>query len=243
MKKATLPLFVFALIAKTSFGQTEMGTSPASRPETEIAQPVNKPSVIGLQAGTQGLGLRYQFAINDKWSLRAGIAFLPTLRRSVYEESIEATAKLQANFSNFHLMGTYAPFFDSPWDFAKQFQLVGGVALFMSNEVKGHGSTTKSLNYGEIVIDNHDVGTLDGKIVWNKIAPYAGVNLFQSLPAKGLSLSMDMGTYYIGKPEVTIEGTGYLEDNKKLEKTLQSNLRNYQWFPVFQVSINYRINP
>lgn len=203
-----------------------------------------RPSAAGIHVGTQGLGLHYQVAISDQWSVKAGFGWMPELNKTKNYSSIDATTSLTASFANIHVLGEYRLFHRSPSRFLNSTRINFGLGMFLANEVSGLAISNQTLKYGLITLNKEDIGTLNASVKWNAVAPYLGFSFFQSIPSvKNLGLSADAGTYYIGKPQVTVTGTRYLEDNADLEAGLAENLNGYRWLPVLQLSLNYRINP
>ncbi len=97
-----------------------------------------------------------------------------------------------------------------------------------------------------------NVGTVDGDIRVNPVAPYIGVGLDHKLSRDGLwSLSLDLGAMYHGKPEATLDGkcasgvaaltcTAFQQDVKAEERNLNRDLEKLVWYPVLTVGTVYR---
>ena len=53
-------------------------------------------------------------------------------------------------------------------------------------------------------------------------------------------LVVDMGMFYMGSPNVSVDATGMLEDTSKEEEQLQANFADYKWLPQLNFRISFR---
>ncbi|NBV04297.1 MAG: hypothetical protein EBS08_01320 [Cytophagia bacterium] len=63
--------------------------------------------------------------------------------------------------------------------------------------------------------------------------PYVGLGFGRAAPKHRLGLGLDLGAYYIGPPKPEILATGMVKRTSEQSATLQENLKDFQWLPVF----------
>ncbi len=198
---------------------------------------LQRPLSASLHLGTQGIGASAKLAIKRQINVRVGFSYLPVSHNMEFKLSgYTSDVKLSSAFGNVHVLGEYRPFAGS------SFRVVGGLAYFFAGEAKADLQPKGTYKFGDIPVSGQQVGKVEGTIDWKGIAPYLGIGLFNSMPTKKFNVTLDLGTYYLSAPEVTIDGTNMLKDNKDNEPVVEDNLKGYRWMPVMQVNFNYRIN-
>jgi glycerate kinase len=98
-----------------------------------------------------------------------------------------------------------------------------------------------------------DVGSLQGDMSFNKVAPYIGIGWGNPAARdKGWGMTSDIGVLFQGTPKTSlvatcgaaIAGTAtctQLQSDTAAENTkLQNDLRNFKWWPVVSVGISYQ---
>jgi hypothetical protein len=73
--------------------------------------------------------------------------------------------------------------------------------------------------------------------------PYAGVGLGKVVPKRRLSVGGEMGFFYMGKPRVSLDYSGFLETTTIDEQipTVERNLSGYRFLPTLTISLTYRL--
>lgn len=216
--------------------------SPPAISENYDVPLFERPSSVGLQLGSTGIGLSYNIGISAAWSAAVGFEIFPQMERKNLFQTDGASLGLKGQTSNIHVHAKYAVFYNSKSSFLRQLNVVLGLSYF-SCEAEGLVLSKNSVNYGDIEITPEHIGTLTTTVSWNTLAPYIGISMFRKIPVRGFSVGVDLGTYYMGSSKVKVTGTDFLRNNEDFEKTLSKNLKGYCWWPVLQLSLNYRINP
>ena len=98
-----------------------------------------------------------------------------------------------------------------------------------------------------------DVGSLQGEMAFNKVAPYIGIGWGNPAEKdKGWGFTSDIGVLFQGNPKTSlvatcssaIAGTAsctQLQSDAAAENTkLQSDLSNFKWWPVASIGISYQ---
>lgn len=240
-----LLLLLFAVtLAKAQDSATSKQTSlfpnldsTAIKPVTKlVAEPTKHPVTLLLGGGTQGGVFEIKYGLKPKLALRAGGSFIPIndLSNVVSFPDFKNENYTSINLSNIHLLIDYAPFK------GKGFRLVGGAGYFYQGDTNIDIKAKGSYFYGDIPLTAETVGTTKLNILWQGVAPYAGIGLFKCMPKRFFNINLDLGTYYLPKPVGTITGTGLLQGNTTNQEKFQENISDYRWLPVLQLNLNFK---
>ena len=191
---------------------------------------------IQLNVGTQGVGAAYTYGFNKQLALRAGINAIPIKANDVFKISgFNSTSHVSADFYNVHVLADYTPFEQVSW-----FRLVGGVAYFFKANGNVRISPSDDYKYGDLTLTPEQIGYVDLNVDWDGLAPYLGIGLLRTFPKQKFNVNLDLGTYYLNKPNASIVGTGLLTGNDSQTEQFQSNIKDYRWLPILQVNFNYK---
>lgn len=201
--------------------------------DTVAKQP---PRAIQLNIGTQGIGAAFNYGLNEQWALRAGINAIPIKANDVFKISgFNSTSHVSANFYNLHLLADYTPIKNLSW-----LRVVGGVAYFFRAKGNVRIIPSDEYKYGDLTLTEDQIGYVDLNVDWKGLAPYLGLGLLRSFPKNRFNVNLDLGTYYLHKPDAEIIGTGILSGNASQTEQFQSNIKDYRWLPILQINFNYR---
>lgn len=131
------------------------------------------------------------------------------------------------------------------------FRLTGGV-MYNGNEITGRGRPEGDGFYhinGRRYLPS-DVGTLDGKVDFQKAAPYIGIGWGNALsPNRRWNFSADLGAFYQGNAKVNLVSRGctsspvtcaVLASDVAAERSrLREELSDHKFFPVLRASVSY----
>jgi hypothetical protein len=92
-----------------------------------------------------------------------------------------------------------------------------------------------------------DVGTLNGDVSFNSVAPYLGFGWNSQPKNKGLEFKSDIGIMFQGTPKATLSYTGNGGANASQinsqvaaeQASLNDKLKNYKYYPVISFGIGY----
>ncbi len=192
---------------------------------------------IGLKAGTLGAGIEVGGAFTDTLGARLGVNYF------TYSDSgtkVDIEYDFDVSLQSVSLLLDWHPSRGS-------FRISGG-ALYNGNKVESVAKTSATYKIGDIIYTAADVGTLDGEIDFNELAPYLGLGWDTSFGKSGrFGFVFDLGAIYQGSANVKLSADGalsndptFLSELKKEEKNLQDELDNYKFYPVIAVGISYR---
>ena len=87
------------------------------------------------------------------------------------------------------------------------------------------------IGYGDITIDNEDIGDIDLTVSWTGVAPYMGFGFGRAIPKNRVGFGLEFGAYYAGGPDVDIAASGMLTNTSQEAAEMQDNLASYAWMP------------
>ena len=238
MRKLVYSLLLTGLGFSTVLAQ-EANDSTAAASEAKVDKyPMwQNRSAIGISAGLPGFGLDYAYNINRSLSVRAGfLAF----SFSDYNTDLEVSGQsvnVNANLNStvFDLMLEYQP----SSNYA--FKLVAGLSYLNNVGVNTLILLNDDIGYGDLIIDNEEIGDIDITLDYTGIAPYLGFGFGRAVPKKKAGFGIELGAYYAGGPEVTIDASGMLENTSEEEQELEDNLASYAWIPRAMMRLTIKL--
>lgn len=197
----------------------------------------SRPKALSFTLGSQGVGLDFTQNISFGLSARVGASYLPfSYNYSGLYGNVDSDVKLKTkNFLNAHLLLDWYPF-----DYLG-LRISPGIGYFFNAKSIATVTPKGNYKYGDIDLTGEDIGTMTGTLEWKGFAPYLGAGwLFSFQEGESpLSICVDLGTYYLSRPDATLTGTKLLENNSFNETRFQENVKNYRWLPVLQASVRY----
>lgn len=224
MKKTILTLMAAMLVCQTSVVHAE-GLA------------------VSGKVGSLGLGLELNKRVTDSFAARLGI--------NAFNYSM-ATTKNTVNYDFKLQMQTAAALAD--W-YPMQGSFRATTGLYYNNnkfsltgKPAGGTYTIGGVNYAAT-----DVGSMNGAVTFNKVAPYIGLGWGNPTEhGKGWGLVSDFGVLIQGQPSTTLDATcgpaiagtpqcTNLQNSVATERTKLSNsLSNFKLYPVATVGISYQ---
>ncbi len=213
-----------------------LGTAPG---RAEVA--------VAGKAGSLGLGLELTVGLSPQVNTRLGVnGFNYTDNgRRVSQIEYDATAKLRTATAllDWH-PGGYG------------FRLSGG-AVYNDTRIDGHSLPPASGVYdiGGVPVPVSLVGTLNGKIDFNRVVPYAGLGWGNAVaPGRKVGFFVDAGVIFQGKGKVTLTPNipaGSPLNNptarqaldillQREERDIEKDVADYTVYPVLSVGLSYR---
>ena len=191
---------------------------------------------VNVKAGTLGAGVELSKGFSDKLSV--GLALNAyTYKTTDKTSNVDYDYKFELQSAG--LLANYHPF-------SGIFRLTAGV-MMNNNELSLTGKPVSGATYtlNGVTYTASQVGTLTGKVTFNKTAPYLGLG-WGSRPNGSFGLTADIGALYQGSPKLTLDATGALSDpalaaNVRAERAkAESDLSSFKWYPVVSLGLYYR---
>lgn len=186
--------------------------------------------------GTLGLGLEVGGGISEHWAIRAGLNGY-----SVDETLTESNVNYDAEFK---LRSAGITVDWHPGGHA--FRLSLGAFYNGTNFSVLARPTRGAFEFNGVTYNAAEVGSLSGKIEFNKFAPFLGVG-FGNVTKKGFSYSIDLGVLYQQSPKVRLDLTcgvtaqcAQLTSDAQAERAqLETELEDFRLWPVIQAGFGY----
>lgn len=232
--------FVLALILSLWPGflaaQT-LGDAAKSPPAAATADPLPFGLFVSPTVSTLGVGLETGVRLNENFGVRFGGNWLSVdFDRTVDDVDYQAEATLAS-------LGTLVDYHP----FRGGFRLSGGVR-FNFNNADLTGVPNDDVTIGNQTFAASDVGTLDGDVSFQTVAPYLGLGYGATLLKGALSIGVDLGVMYQGRADVDLDAEGgalagdaVLEDNLAVEEEdIEDDLDDFLLYPVVGLAVIYR---
>ena len=193
---------------------------------------------VSATAGTLGAGGEIAGRINPNLNARLGLAgFGDKFKSQVSGIDYEFKMKLLNGIA----LLDWFPFSSSG------FRLSGGVVV-NDNTYKVDATGSANYDVNGVTYSAAQVGTLSGKVEFNKVAPYAGLGWGNPFLAQGhWSLAVDIGAFYQGSPDVKLDASGPIASNPAFQANLDAERANledkgdkFRFYPVAMVAVTYR---
>jgi len=192
---------------------------------------------INPRVGLLGYGIELSAGVNDKLSVGLG---LNNARRKRQDNSEGVDYEFDFRLRSAELLANYHPM-------GGAFRLRGGV-LFNQNEflLTGRPDASGTFNFNGMTYNASQVGSLTGKLSFNRSAPYLGLG-WGNRPNGSWGLTFDLGAVYQGKPKLSLEATGGIAPPPSLAADLEAerrqaeeDLSSFKWYPVLQLGLYFR---
>ena len=232
-----------------------VATAPAASPEESPesakaadANPMDRNSrsdiaVVG-KIGSLGLGAELDLGLTDSLGARIGLNSF-NYKYNANSGTVNYDFKLQ--LQTVSALVDWYPFDDS------SFRTSIGV-MYNNNKVNLDGQPTGgTYTINGNTYSSTDVGSLQGTMSFNKVAPYIGIGWGKPSPTgRGWGMTTDFGVLFQGSPKTSLVATcgsaiagttscTQLQSDTAAENTkLQNDLGNFKFWPVASIGISYQ---
>jgi hypothetical protein len=203
----------------------------------------------GVKVGSTGIGVEAALPLSYDYRLtgRLGVNYLD--HYSFTRSTTYVNYDLSASLRTFDVLLDWHPG-------ANGFTLTAG-AIYNDNRVDGIGTLNRSATFGfeGRTYSTAQIGRLVGRIDFPTMAPYLGIGWNPAHERdRGWHFSSDLGVMFQGSPRTTLgiggctlPGNGcslvaaFLTPTITAEaRRLDAELKNYRYFPVARIGLNYR---
>ncbi len=228
------------IVAPLAQAQNDTDEPSTVTPVTELEDATYlKRSAIAINLSSLGIGVEYAYNFNAHLNGRVRLNYF---QLNDYQRTVEISDQPVLVTANANLFGAdlaleYLPFKSS------SFKLVGGFGMFFNADMTAKVNYEGEITYGDITLREEEIGDITVGMDYSGLAPYMGLGFGRAVPKKRVGFGIEIGTYYAGSPEVSLEATEMFEPTATEEKEqLEENLSGYQWLPYMALRIAYRIN-
>ncbi|HZW23261.1 hypothetical protein [Noviherbaspirillum sp.] len=221
--KKTLAAIALAGLTASAFAQSDIG--------------------ITGSVGTTGIGAHATFPITPHINARLGLGYLGYNYKGNTQD-LQYDLELKGN--------TYDALLDWYPEKGSAFRITGGVS-YNGNRitVRAKPDAAGSYSIQGNAYDAASVGSVTGKVDFNKFAPYLGIGWGRSKKdEKGWSFSTDLGVMFQGSPKTSLSASGcsagaavcnqFANDVARENEELAREVRKFKVYPVLRVGLSYK---
>lgn len=193
---------------------------------------------VGAKAGTTGLGIEAAYGLTERVNIRGGIALYDfTITYTTEDRDPDVEFELDSDNQAINLFVDYLPF--------KRFLRFTGGLVYQGPSFKGVGTPVESYTDPQsgVTIPADQMGSVELELAFEeKISPYLGFGLGNSVYKNRLTLSFDAGVIFSGKPTVTSRTFGPLADAIDYDPSaLESDAQKINIWPLVSVGLSLRL--
>ena len=202
---------------------------------------------VSGKIGSLGPGVEMTTWILEDLNVRLGGYYLP-VGFSMSQDNTEYDIKLK--WATMLAVLDWYPFY---WNesvsptFANHFRVSGGIA-YDRNEYESDGHPNGARKIGDVVYTQEQIGTLNGHIKFNTLAPYIGIGYGDAVAEdESIGFFFDLGILIQGMPKATLtaDGTmkddpGFLSELSKEEDDLKRAAEIFMIYPVVSFGVSYQ---
>jgi len=191
---------------------------------------------VGPSIGTLGIGLEGGYRATDYLGVRAGFNMF-SLNVKTNSSGINYSTDI-----NLATVGSTVDLY--PFAHASNgsgFRVSAGLK-WDGNEAKVNATPANTVVVGNTAYAPAAIGTINGKLTFNPVAPYLGVG-YSGRIFDSVYLAFDAGAIYQGSAKVSLSSTSGLISQADLDaekSKIKSKLDLLQFYPVAMVSAKYR---
>lgn len=183
--------------------------------------------------GTMGLGGELTKRITSNVNIRFGVN-----RYNHFLTGVDSTNNLDYE-ATLHWNSLSAMIDWYPYNTG--FRLGTGV-IINNNSVDLAIRSTETYEYGSVVYTPDEIGVLNGTASFDKIAPYIGIGLGNSVsPGKKISFVFDLGVIYQNSPHVDFDANGIIAPSAEQDKMVEEDLKGWQAYGILTFGISIKL--
>ncbi|MCE4562915.1 hypothetical protein INQ51_01210 [Maribellus sp. CM-23] len=194
---------------------------------------------LGGQASTNGFGGTARYVFNNWFSLKTGYETLsPSFDVDFEEYGINYDATLDYKTGGILMLADF--------NYTRNLYISAGI-IFTSFNPEVKGFAVSDYQFGDITIPAEDIGTFQFEIEPQlKAAPYVGAG-YQAFLGKAnrVVFSYEMGFYYMGAPDLTIQADGLLSPTADPalghEQYLERQFDAYKIYPILKFNLAVKL--
>jgi hypothetical protein len=190
---------------------------------------------INASLGSLGAGAGIVVGLSESVHLRAGGNFFAISHQwqgySTEDFSLSTDIKLRSAM-------LLADWYPAPA--STSFRISGGLILNM-NSFSGTLTPRNTYTFGGDVYTPEDLGDVDVDFSFPLLAPFISTGFGSALSGSRLGVHTEVGVFYQQSPKVSFTAEGYLKPTESQAPVMQNNLSWANLYPVFTVSVYYRL--
>lgn len=209
---------------------------PALAAALALAAPAQAASV-GASVSTNGVGIDAGVSVTPFFGIRVDGATL-SFDHSFGVDDIDYDADVELKS-----LGGIVDFYPFP---LVGFRVSAGARLNW-NKADVEATPNGPRQIGGRTYTPAQIGSLDGKVAFDRLAPYAGIGWTSGFFGTGLQFIGDLGVLYQGSPKVSLRATGglaadpvFAADLERERQELEDDVEDFKWYPVIKIGVMYK---
>jgi len=195
---------------------------------------------VQLNLSTRGAGLEVAGGFKQPLVLRAGVNFITFQRGFAIKAEDGTFIQTDPDVASVstHLLLDHYPFR------SRLFHLTAGLEYAWIQRYTGTFYAHEAVKLGGVEMEAEDFGNAVLGIRWNRLKPYLGVGLKRDIMKRQMAVGLDVGTWYMGSPQLDLRYEGFLETTTIDEqvKQVEVNMRSYAFYPYLALQLRYSLN-
>ncbi|MFU8813448.1 MAG: hypothetical protein ACNA78_10825 [Balneolaceae bacterium] len=189
---------------------------------------------VKINGGSLGAGGEIAVKLNNSFNARAGGNFLNVdyLYETGADDEFDVDASL--GLQNAAALIDWHPFKGS-------FRLSAGM-IYNKNRITTDLLPKKNYQIGGDVITSDELGALQAELTFRPVSPMVSMGFGNVFRGSRFGVNVELGMVYQGSPAVAMQAEGLLAPSAEQADILEKNLEWFEAYPVFTLSLNYRIN-
>jgi len=191
---------------------------------------------VNPRIGSLGYGIELSTGLSDRWSIGIGL----NNRRFKRQDTTDGVDyDYELRFRSGEVLANFHPMRGA-------FRLRAGVLLNRNEfELTGKPGGTGTYDFNGVTYTAAQVGSLTGKLSFNKTSPYLGLG-WGNRPNGSWGVTFDLGAVYQGKPKLGLQATGAAADPalaadlEAERQQAEDDLSSFKWWPVIQLGMYFR---
>lgn len=231
-------LLLLLTTSLSAYCQPGPASYQASISKTSSPLPPYRPGfAVMLSAGSAGGGVAVGYSINRQLAARLGVNlfnYSGTLKSGKDSDDLQIGFDYKLKLQTTNLLLDFYPIKRSG------FRVTGG-AFYNLNQISFFGKPVKDVTFNDVTFTVDEVGTLDGKATFNKIAPYIGLGFGNPYTRGRLKFMADVGFFYQQSPSISFTTTGMLAPSSDQGPIIERNLSPLKYYPIVTLGASYKL--
>jgi hypothetical protein len=159
-----------------------------------------------------------------------------------YRYSAQTSVQKEQVLMNADMSSNTIPLLLAYYPFKNSIHAKIGIA-FSSHTTTIDIAPLQNYTYGNLMFASGDIGIISFDVNRAAIQPYLGVGYGRTSPKKRVGITLDLGCFYHGKPQLKLKATEALSPtaNESNQNVLNNAFRTFTLYPFLNLSINVKI--
>ncbi|GAA4460287.1 hypothetical protein GCM10023189_35180 [Nibrella saemangeumensis] len=198
---------------------------------------------LGVQLSTAGIGFQAekQVSAQHRLSARLGVSYL------AYRKTIQVAAGEGSSLTVYPDLVLGIAQASLKWHPLRQYPFyIAAGGGYTGRPSLGVTLLTKDkITFGGLEMKAEDLGIVNASVRWHHVLGYAALGVGRPVPRRRIGVNVELGCYYLGTPDVSLNYEGFLETTTIQEQLpkIRQNIAGYRYLPSLTIALTYVIPP